>query len=53
MNPDTAALLARREALLGSAYRLFYRDPVHIVRGEGVLLYDSDGNQYLDLSSRR
>ena len=27
---------------------LFYHDPVHIVRGEGVNLYDADGRRYLD-----
>ncbi|WP_431854912.1 aspartate aminotransferase family protein [Azospirillum sp.] len=42
------ALIARRERLLGPAYRLFYADPVHIVRGEGSYLYDPDGNRYLD-----
>ena len=49
MSADTADLLARRERLLGSAYRLFYQDPVHIVRGKGVWLYDADGEQYLDM----
>jgi 4-aminobutyrate aminotransferase-like enzyme len=34
---------------MGPAYRLFYQEPVHIVRGEGVWLYDSDGNRYLDM----
>jgi 4-aminobutyrate aminotransferase-like enzyme len=33
---------------MGPAYRLFYDNPVHLVRGEGVWLYDSDGRQYLD-----
>jgi 4-aminobutyrate aminotransferase-like enzyme len=42
-------LLARRKRLLGPAYSLFYRDPLHIVRGEGVWLYDADGRQYLDM----
>ena len=42
-------LLERRRRLLGAAYRLFYDDPVHIVRGEGVWLYDSDGRKYLDM----
>jgi 4-aminobutyrate aminotransferase-like enzyme len=41
-------LIARREAALGPAYRLFYETPVHFVRGEGVWLYDPDGNAYLD-----
>jgi 4-aminobutyrate aminotransferase-like enzyme len=42
-------LLKRREQLMGNAYRLFYDQPVHIVRGEGVWLYDSDGRKYLDV----
>jgi 4-aminobutyrate aminotransferase-like enzyme len=49
MPADAAAMLERRNRLLGSAYRLFYEEPVHIVRGAGVWLYDSDGNQYLDM----
>src|SRR5665647_2277658 len=43
------ALINRRERLLGPAYRLFYSNPVHIVRGDGVWLYDPDGNRYLDV----
>ncbi len=42
-------LLERRRRLLGPAYRLFYRDPLHLVRGEGVWLYDSEGNRFLDM----
>ncbi len=45
----TAELLARRERLLGAGVATFYQDPVHIVRGEGVWLYDADGRRYLDL----
>ena len=45
----TAELLARRERLLGAGVATFYEDPVHIVRGEGVWLYDADGRRYLDL----
>lgn len=46
---DTAAdLIRRRQHLLGPAYRLFYERPVHLVRGEGVWLFDADGNRYLD-----
>jgi 4-aminobutyrate aminotransferase-like enzyme len=40
-------LLARRKAL-GPAYRLFYEEPVELVRGEGVWLYDASGSRYLD-----
>lgn len=42
-------MLARREKLLGPAYRLFYDEPVHLVRGEGVWLYDAAGHKYLDM----
>ncbi len=45
----TEDLLARRERLLGAGIATFYEDPVHIVRGEGVWLYDADGRRYLDL----
>jgi 4-aminobutyrate aminotransferase-like enzyme len=44
----TAGLIARRDAALGGAYRLFYERPLEFVRGEGVYLYDADGNAYLD-----
>lgn len=47
--PETEAeLVARRQRVLGPAYRLFYQTPVHLVRGEGVWLYDPEGNAYLD-----
>jgi 4-aminobutyrate aminotransferase-like enzyme len=42
------SMIERRARLLGPAYKLFYQQPVHIVRGEGVWLYDSEGNRYLD-----
>jgi 4-aminobutyrate aminotransferase-like enzyme len=41
-------LLHRRNQAMGPAYRLFYEEPVHLVRGEGVWLYDAAGNKYLD-----
>jgi 4-aminobutyrate aminotransferase-like enzyme/Ser/Thr protein kinase RdoA (MazF antagonist) len=40
--------LARRNRLLGPCTYLFYDQPLHIVRGDGVWLYDLDGNPYLD-----
>ena len=49
MSSDTAAMIARRKKVLGSAYKLFYDEPVHIVRGEGVWLYDNDGRKFLDM----
>ena len=41
--------LLRRDRLLGPCTYLFYERPLHIVRGEGVWLYDDDGNRYLDV----
>ena len=41
-------LIARRRALLGPNVSTFYDDPVHIVRGEGVWMWDAEGNRYLD-----
>ena len=48
MAGDLQDILARRERLLGPNVRLFYKEPVHLVRGEGVWLWDSDGKKYLD-----
>lgn len=45
---DTASLIARREKLLGPNMTTFYRDPVHIVRGEGAWLWDAEGTRFLD-----
>lgn len=45
---STAERLARRTRLLGPAYRLFYDEPFHPVRGEGVWLYDAAGKPWLD-----
>jgi len=42
-------LLARRHKVLGSHSPLFYDQPLHLVRGEGVWLYDADGRRYLDV----
>ena len=47
----TSDLLQRRERLLGKNMALFYEDPVHIVRGEGVWLWDAEGRRYLDMMS--
>ena len=49
MSADTSAMIERRRHALGSAYRLFYENPVHLVKGEGVWLFDADGNKYLDM----
>jgi 4-aminobutyrate aminotransferase-like enzyme len=46
--PATSELIRRREHVLGSAYRLFYEQPVAFTHGSGVHLYDLEGNAYLD-----
>ncbi|WP_405226670.1 aminotransferase class III-fold pyridoxal phosphate-dependent enzyme [Lentisalinibacter sediminis] len=43
-----AALRERRRALLGPGLSLTYDEPLHIVRGEGVWLYDASGRAHLD-----
>ena len=45
---ELRAAVARRNRVLGPVYRLFYDDPVEIVRGAGTYLYDSAGTEYLD-----
>ena len=41
-------LVERRRRAMGPAYSHFYGEPLYIVRGEGVWLYDHDGRRYLD-----
>lgn len=48
LDPATRSLVERRARAMGSAYRLFYRDPVQLVRGEGTKVYDVNGVEYLD-----
>lgn len=47
-DPATESLITARERVLGPSYRLFYERPVHLVRGQGSHLFDSEGNRYLD-----
>ncbi|MBI1217165.1 MAG: aminotransferase class III-fold pyridoxal phosphate-dependent enzyme [Rhodobacteraceae bacterium] len=44
----TEDLLARRRRLLGPNVPTFYDEPVEIVRGQGVWLWDAAGRRYLD-----
>lgn len=48
LNERERSLVTRRSELLGPSYKLMYEHPVEFVRGEGVHLYDADGNAYLD-----
>ena len=45
---STESLIERRNYILGKAYSLFYEQPLHLVKGEGVWLIDADGRRYLD-----
>ena len=49
LSPKTREMISKREKYLGGAYRLFYRKPLNIVRGEGDYLWDDEGNKYLDM----
>jgi 4-aminobutyrate aminotransferase-like enzyme len=48
MTRTTAELLADRARLMGPNVSTFYDDPVHVVRGEGVWVWDAAGRKYLD-----
>jgi 4-aminobutyrate aminotransferase-like enzyme len=45
---DDNCLIARRARALGPTYILFYDEPLHIVRAEGVWMFDAQGRRYLD-----
>jgi 4-aminobutyrate aminotransferase-like enzyme len=45
---SSVEILAARRAHLGPSLSLAYRNPLHIVRGEGAYLFDADGRAYLD-----
>ncbi|WP_296062660.1 aminotransferase class III-fold pyridoxal phosphate-dependent enzyme [uncultured Amphritea sp.] len=48
-NTINIELLQRRYKVMGKSSPLFYEKPLHLVRGEGVWLYDHQGNRYLDV----
>ena len=41
-------LIKHRKNHLGKSLKLHYEEPLHIIRGEGVYLMDSNGRKYLD-----
>ncbi len=49
MSSATSSLAARRDRAFGAGAPLFYNTPLHIVRGEGVYLFDQDGRRYVDM----
>lgn len=48
LSPETQKLLARRDAVLGPAYRLFYDEPVVAHSAKGVWITGEGGRQFLD-----
>ncbi len=49
LSADVRKLTDKRSRVLGESYRLFYRKPVHLVRGQGQYLWDAAGDKYLDV----
>lgn len=41
-------LLAKRRRLMGPNVSTFYDTPLHLVKGEGVWVWDAEGRKYLD-----
>lgn len=46
--PTTADLLDARARLLGPQVSTFYEEPVHLVKGDGIWVWDAEGRKYLD-----
>jgi Ser/Thr protein kinase RdoA (MazF antagonist) len=44
-----AQMMARRGKVMGARPYVFYDPPLHLVRGDGVWLYDVDGRRFMDL----
>ena len=43
------SIVERRKKHLGNGNTYFYQKPLHIVKGEDVWLFDSEGKKYLDV----
>ena len=41
-------LIDRRQAVLGPNVPTFYEEPIHLIKGKGVWVWDKDGQRYLD-----
>ena len=46
---DNATLLERRNRFFGVGSTLFYKEPIQLVRGEGAIVYDAEGREYIDM----
>lgn len=49
LSQKTRELVERRQKVLGSSYRLFYRKPLNLVKGRDEFVWDDDGVKYLDM----
>lgn len=45
---STESLRARRRKYLGPTLKHSYDEPLHLVRGDGVWMFDTEGRRYLD-----
>ncbi|MCY4129420.1 MAG: aminotransferase class III-fold pyridoxal phosphate-dependent enzyme [Gammaproteobacteria bacterium] len=45
----STALFERRQQVFGRGAHLFYKEPLTIVRGEGVHLFDESGQRFVDM----
>jgi alanine-glyoxylate transaminase/(R)-3-amino-2-methylpropionate-pyruvate transaminase len=45
---DTQAILDKQRAYLWPNHILYYTDPLPLSHGDGLYVWDTDGNQYLD-----
>lgn len=48
MTRTTAQMMEDRARLLGPGVSTFYEEPVHLVKGDGVWVWDAEGRRYLD-----
>ena len=49
MDSTPQQIQARRDQAMGAGTPLFYNEPLHLVRGDGVYLYDPAGRAYIDM----
>jgi len=49
LSPELAARVAKRQVTFGASSVLFYKEPIEMVRGEGVYMFDAHGRRYLDV----
>jgi 4-aminobutyrate aminotransferase-like enzyme len=49
LTSDATALIQRRDRAFGAGARLFYDEPLHLVRGEGCHVFDAEGRRYVDM----